>query len=252
MVDNGSKEESLQEARERFPRARFIFLGRNTGFAYACNRGAELARGKVLLFLNQDAEIVEAGYRAAVKFLLADKSRAIASGRILYPTGLIQETLRRFPNYSSFLFGRRTLLTKLFPGNRWSRYYLYKDIDLNKTQQVEVCAGMFLMVRANVFRKLEGFDEGFFFYVEDTDFCKRAADAGWETWFVPETVALHQGGENVPATNRSYVKIHHYKGIYRYLVKHKRPGPILKALLWLGAGLSIVAHLAVRGIPRWL
>ncbi|GAI49859.1 unnamed protein product, partial [marine sediment metagenome] len=55
-------------------------------------------------------------------------------------------------------------------------------------------AGMVLMVRANVFRKLEGFDEGFFFYVEDTDFCKRAADAGWETWFVPETVALHQGG----------------------------------------------------------
>lgn len=250
MVDNGSKEESLQEARERFPQARFIFLGRNTGFAYACNRGAELARGKVLLFLNQDAEIVEAGYRAVVKFLLADKSRAIASGRILYPTGLIQETLRRFPNYSSFLFGRRTLLTKLFPGNRWSRYYLYKDIDLNKTQQVEVCAGMVLMVRANVFRKLEGFDEGFFFYVEDTDFCKRAADAGWETWFVPYKVALHHVGENIQGTNRTYVKMHHYKGAYRYLVKHKHPGPILKGLLWLGAGLSIVAHLAVRGIPR--
>jgi N-acetylglucosaminyl-diphospho-decaprenol L-rhamnosyltransferase len=109
---------------------------------------------------------------------------------------------------------------------------------------------MFMLVRTEVFRKLKGFDQGFFFYVEDMDFCRRLADSGWETWYVPHTVALHHVGENIPGTDRTYVKMHHYKGAYRYLVKHKRPGMILRALLWLGTGLSIVAHLALNRILR--
>lgn len=250
VVDNGSKDESVRKAARRFPQARFIFLGRNTGFAFACNRGAELARGKVILFLNQDVEVIEKGYRRTLEFLLDDKRRGIATGKVTYPDGRPQETLRRFPGYLSFLFGRRTPLRKLFPQARWGRRYMYKDLDTTLPQRIDVCTGMFMLVRTKVFRKLKGLDEGFFFYVEDMDFCKRSADAGWETWFVPHTLALHHVGENIPGIDRTYVKMHHYKGAYRYLIKHERPGPVLKGLLWLGTGLSIIAHLALNRIPR--
>ncbi len=250
MVDNGSNDSSVREAAERFPQVRFIFLARNTGFAHACNRGAELARGKVILFLNQDAEIIEEGFHKVLNFLLGDGRRGIAAGRIIYPDGRVQETIRRFLSYTNALFGRRTFLTRIFPNNRLTRHYLYQDIDLNKTQQVDVCTGMFLMVRTETFRRLSGFDEGFFFYVEDFDFCKRAKTAGWEVWYVAHTSASHHMGENIPHLKRLYVKMHHYKGIYRYLVKHKRPGPILKALLWLGMGLAIVGHLSLYKLLR--
>lgn len=250
VVDNGSNDGSVEKAKKDFPRARLIFLGRNTGFAFACNRGAELAKGEVILFLNQDAEVIEKGYRRTLEFLLADKRRGIATGKITYPDGRPQETLRRFPGYLSFLFGRRTPLRRLFPQARWSRRYMYQDLDMTMPQRIDVCTGMFMFVRKQVFSELGGFDEGFFFYVEDTDLCKRAADSGWETWFVPYKVALHHVGENIQGIDRTYVKMHHYKGAYRYLVKHKHPGVILRALLWLGAGISIVAHLALNKILR--
>ena len=250
VVDNGSREASVERAKRDFPEAKFVFLGRNTGFAFACNQGAELAKGEVILFLNQDAEVIEEGYHKALEFLLADERRGAATGRIIYPDGRLQETIRRFPDYLSFLFGRRTPLTALFPAARRSRHYLYKDLDLSRPQRIDVCTGMFMLIRTKVFRKLKGFDEGFFFYVEDMDLCKRLADSGLETWFVPYKVAVHHIGENIPGTDRTYVKMHHYKGAYRYLVKHKHPGVIPKALLWLGTGLSIVAHLALNRILR--
>lgn len=243
VVDNGSRDGSIEEARKRFPGVRFISLYRNTGFAFACNRGAEKARGKILLFLNQDAEIVEEGFRAAVKMIRDFPGRAIATGKVIYPDGRAQEILRRFPGYFSFFFGRKTILTRLFPNNPGSRHYLCMDIDLSKPQRVEACAGMCMLVRRDVFEILKGFDEGFFFYTEDIDLCKRAANAGYETWFLPQISAIHLLGENVPGSKRAYVKMQHYKGIYRYLVKHKHPRPLLRFLLWLAAGLAIIWYL---------
>jgi len=245
VVDNGSRGTQVKETAARFARVRFIFLGRNTGFAFACNRGARAARGRVLVFLNQDAEILEPGYRAALRHLLADERRGVVGGKVLYPDGRVQETVRRFPGYLDFLFGRRTLLSRLFPRSRRSIRYLAKDMAFDKTQRVEVCSGMFLMVRREAFESLGGFDEGFFFYVEDMDFSRRAFEAGWETWYVAQPAAVHHLGENIPGSDRTLVKMHHYKGIYRYLVKHKRPPAPLRGLLWLASGIVITGHLAL-------
>lgn len=248
VVDNGSKDGKVKEAEGNFPEVNFVYLGRNTGFAHACNRGAGQASGEILLFLNQDAEVVKKGFRKVLRFLRADEKRAIASGRVLYPDGRIQETVRRFPGYTSFIFGRRSFINKLLPGNRWGRHYLYQDMDFTRTQPVDICTGMFLMVMADAFDELEGFDEEFFFYVEDFDLCRRAKDRGWETWYVAETAAIHRIGENVPHLRRMYAKMHHYKGIYRYLVKHKQPGLLLKTFMWLGVGFAIITHLSLSRI----
>ncbi len=245
MVDNGSRDGQVEKAKKNYPWVKFFFLGRNTGFAYACNYASRFARGKSLLFLNQDSEITENAILEVFDFLEKDSSRGIASGRILYPDGRIQETIRRFPGYADFIFGRKSLLTRLFPRNPWIKRYLYMDISFDKPRPVDVCTGMFLMIKRELFETLGGFDEGFFFYVEDMDLCKRSAELGYVTWFVPVTSAVHHVGENIQGIDRTYVKMHHYKGIYRYLVKHKHPGSFLKTLLWVAAGLAITAHVAL-------
>lgn len=232
-----------------FPDARFSFLSHNTGFAHATNYGVRLAKGNVLCFLNQDAEIRQKAFRQALDFLLADRKRAVVTGKVVYPDGSLQETLRRFPSPFDFMFGRRSPFNLLFPTNPRSVNYLYKDIDFTRPERIEACTGMFMLVRKDVFESLGGFDEGYFFYVEDIDFCKRVADSGWETWLVPETVAMHHVGENVRG-NRTYVKMHHYKGILRYLLKHKHPGLLTRTLLWLATGIVIVIHLLVCYLPK--
>ncbi len=250
VVDNGSSDEKVQEAARDFPEVRFIFMGRNTGFAYACNRGTEQASGQFLLFLNQDTELLKGGLKAAIDYLSDDKRRGIVSGRITYPDGKLQLTLRRFPRLVDLFFGRRSPLSRIFPDNPWTSRYLYKDLDLNRAQQLEACTGMFMLVRKELFRALGGFDEGFFFYVEDIDLCKRACDMGSEVWYIPRTVAVHHVGENIPGKARTYVKMHHYRGFYRYLVKHRRPGYLGRFFLWLGAGIAIVLHLGFSRIGK--
>jgi len=243
VIDNGSKDGSIQRARADFPKVKFKLMGRNTGFAYACNRGAQEARGKILLFLNQDAELVKEGFFTVAKFLSENPDRVIATGKVVYPDGSTQEILRRFPGYFSFLFGRKTILTRLFPRNPGSRHYLYADIDYSNVQRIDACAGMCMFARRDIFLDLGGFDEGYFFYMEDVDLCKRTQEAGYETWYLPKVTAVHLVGENVPGS-RTFVKMNHYKGIYRYLSIHKKPVPILRGLLWLGTGLAIVAYLS--------
>lgn len=252
VVDNGSVYSEVHKTAEKHPRARFLFLGTNTGFAHASNLGAGLARGEVLLFLNQDAEVIDNGFWSVLEFLESSLESGIATGRVIYPDGSLQQTLRRFPGYASILFGRRTPLTSLFPGNPYSSRYMYEDILREATipQRIQACTGMFMMVKRKIFERLGGFDEDFFFYVEDIDLCKRAADQGYETWFVPEVTALHHVGENVPGTDRTYVKMHHYKGLYRYFKKHLNPKWLLKALLWTAAGMAVVGHLAFHKLLR--
>lgn len=249
VVDNGSRDESVIQAKLRFPGIRFIFLSCNTGFAHATNQGAQAAKGNVLCFLNQDAEIIREGFELALDFLLADERRAVVTGKVVYPDGRVQETLRRFPSFFDFFFGRRSLLNRLFPANSRSMRYLYKDVDFTQPLRLEACTGMFMLVRREVFDSLGGFDEGFFFYVEDIDFCKRLAEKGWETWLVPNTVAMHHVGENLSGS-RTYVKMHHYKGILRYLIKHKKARFPIKILFWLGVGVAIVFHLITSNLLK--
>ncbi len=250
MVDNGSTDGSIERIRGE-KHLKLILMGRNTGFAYACNIGAAYASADTLLFLNQDAEIYKDALTKVFDFLTADKKRGIVSGKIIYPDGRLQETIRRFPGYMSFLFGRRSPLTKLFPKNRWTARYLYLDSDFQKPHRIDSCTGMFMLVRKKAFQALRGFDEGFFFYVEDLDFCIRAAKAGYETWYLPTKVAMHHLGENLnSASDRAYVKMHHYKGIYRFIIKHKNPGFLLRGLVFLATGLSIVLHILRSRISR--
>lgn len=246
IVDNKSRDGSVIQSQIIHKDIRFIFLSKNTGFAHACNQGAKIAEGDYILFLNQDSQLLKDGLYEVLYFMEKNRMCAAASGKILYPDGRIQENLRRFPNYTSLLFGRRAILTMLFPNNPFSRYFLCTDTDMEKTQQVDICTGMFLLVKRDVFNDIGMFDEGFFFYVEDFDLCKRIKDAGWEVWYIPKPASIHHLGENIRRIDRTYVKMHHFKGIYRYLVKHKKPGLILRALLTVFTALLISMHLSTK------
>ncbi len=245
VVDNNSQDGSIERAREKFPKIRYILNSQNLGFARACNIGARDVRSDFILFLNPDTEVLPGAIRGAEDFMLRNRKCGILGGRVLNPDGSTQFTLRRFPSYINIFFGRDSPLRRAFPKNPFSKHYLYLDLDYSKPHKVDMVCGAFMFVRREVFEELSGFDEGFFLFVEDTDLCYRAKEKGWEVWYFPQKVCIHYQNEHPKGRGERFF---HSMGMYRFFKKHYAPPKTFDFLLRFG--LSILASLSAIGIKH--
>jgi GT2 family glycosyltransferase len=186
LVDNASSDGSSDVARERHPDVRLVETGRNLGFAGGANRGAEAARGELLVFLNPDARVLP-GALAALGAALADHPGAgIAGG------GLVGEGGRWEPGAARFAPVRHLLLDTS-AGRLAARLR-------RAPHEVDWVYGTFMAVKRDLFRRLGGFDTRYFLYGEDMDLCFRAARLGERTIHVPGARAVHLA--NVSARQR--------------------------------------------------
>jgi GT2 family glycosyltransferase len=186
VVDNDSTDGSLAPVRERHPTARIVETGANLGFAAGANRGAAVARGDVLVFLNPDARVEAGAIDALAGALAAMPGAGIAGGGLVDPSGRWQPGAARFHPVSH-------LLLDTTPGRLVAR-------GRRAPRVVDWVYGTFMAVRRDAFPQLGGFDEGYFLYGEDLDLCHRAAAHGLRTVHVPDARAVH--GANVSAAQR--------------------------------------------------
>ncbi|HEX4049379.1 MAG TPA: glycosyltransferase family 2 protein [Steroidobacteraceae bacterium] len=181
---------------------------RNGGFAYGNNRGIEraYARGAPGYFylLNPDAQIRPGAICALVDFLNAHPTVGIAGGRFQNADGSDWPFAFRFPTLQSeFLQGLQlSVLYRLM--RRWE---VPQQMDAKRDQAVDWVSGASMLIRPAVFEAIGGLDEQYFLYFEETDFCRRAGQAGFQTWYVPASCVMHIGGgvtavERVPALKR--------------------------------------------------
>jgi GT2 family glycosyltransferase len=121
------------------------------------------------------------------------------------------------------MFGRASLFTKLFPSNPWSKNNLLANWDYNSIREVDWVSGAALMIRREVFEIVGGLDEDYFMYWEDTDWCKRIRDAGWQIWFTPDGEIIHftgQGGGKRSLWLKLLTIYHLHRSAYLYFRKH--------------------------------
>ncbi len=167
----------------------------NRGFGAGCNEGAALASGRLLLFLNPDAELAPGALDAAADCLLTRPGAGLVGLRTLLPDGSFEPgCLRGFPTpgrAACYYLG----LERLFPRSRLCGGYHMTWLDRNVTAPVDSVSGSFLLLRAELFRRLGGFDERFFMYGEDLDLCWRVGEAGYRVWYCAEGVMLHRHGQ---------------------------------------------------------
>lgn len=230
VYDNGSSDESLQRAQDSYPRLSFIGNHENIGFAAAVNRAARSLQGEYMLLLNPDVVVFPKAVDSMLDFMEHHPKCGILGGEILSPLGYRQHTCRRFPDYFNVPFGRRSLTRRLFANNAFSKRYLYLDLDHRHPQKVDFVEGSLMMIRRKAAEEVGFFDEGFFLYLEDADICYRLKERGWETWWLPESYAIHYRGENFRSDNIRPA-MHHSRGFYRFFNKHYRPSKPLKILL---------------------
>ena len=289
VVDNDSADGSADMVRERFPGVRLIANRENTGFATANNQALREARGRYALVLNPDTIVQEDTLRAFVEFMDARPDVGAAGCRILNPDGTFApESRRAFPT-PSVAFYRISGLGRLFPNSpRFGRYNL-TFLPRDEVCEVDALSGSCMMVRREAMwgdepEPAEGaparatrqtgeplaatrpdsapgaagvFDESFFMYGEDLDWCYRIQRAGWKICYTPSTQIVHYKGESTKKGDLRYVMLF-YGAMLRFVEKHlaagraeATPGERLSsAALALGLRAGIVARGGLAAIGR--
>lgn len=204
----------------------------NIGFAASCNLGARAAQGAHLLFLNPDALVT----RAAVPRLMEAARYAprpwIAGARILGLNGKEQRGGRRDELTMWRAFVEVSGLSRLEPLSRVFRsMHRERDPVPDEAMEVGAVSGAAMLIRADDFAALDGFDEGYFVHVEDLDLCRRVHEAGGAVMFAPDAVVIHEGAtSDVDALVVARMK---GRGLARYFRIHARgvAGKIAAAVL---------------------
>lgn len=194
VIDNASQDRTVERARS-IPAVRVLANRENRGFAGAVNQGLQATDADYALLLNPDVTLLT----AVDQLVVASEKHGISAGKLVDRMGEAQKgfTIRRFPTPAALAF-EILGLNRLWPSNPVNRYYRYLDRDLDLPGPVEQPAGAFLMVRRDVWERLNGFDERFHpVWFEDVDFCNRAAKIGFGIEYVPQVEACHEGGHSV-------------------------------------------------------
>jgi len=218
VVDNGSEDGSAEMVRERFPGVTLLESGENLGFARGYNRAAREAAGRHLMMLNPDTVVRPGALERLVAFLDSHPRTGAAGPRLLNPDGSLQLSCRRFPRPLAAVF-RNTVLGRLVPGNRFTRDYLMTDWDHEMVREVDWVSGAAVCIRREAWREVGGFDEGYYMYAEDMDWCLRAGEAGWDIHYVPEAVIVHRIGASSDQRPAAMVREFH-RSMARFYRKH--------------------------------
>ncbi len=251
VVDNASGDGTAEAVRSLCPGLCVVENERNLGFAAAANIGLALLRPSCdcILLLNPDAELQDAGVRDAAAFLAEHPEYAVLGLRVENPDGSVQLSCRRFPGHVNALFNRHSLLTKLAPGNRWSRQYLLSDWAHDEIRDVDWVSGAAMLIHRRALDAVGLLDPEFFFSIEDVDFCRRVWDAGLKVGYFPAARVRHRiGGSSSRAPVRAMVG--HHAGMWRYYRKHYPRRWWLDALTATGIAARLSLHLAAHALRR--
>ncbi len=228
VSDNGSADGSREFIRERYGNlVSIVENGANLGFAAACNRAFASTSSEYVFLLNPDAELKDRALSEIVAFMEAHPRCGIAGSRIYNYDGTVQESLGEFDTWTG-AFLRSSAWGDLPPLRRFANGAALRSFAYDEPRRVDLAIGAALAIRRTLIDEIGPFDERFFLYHEEVDFAKRAADAGWETWFVPASEALHEGmgsargqydvEKRKQSSRRKYWLKHHGRAWYYSLV----------------------------------
>ncbi len=204
VVDNNSHDGSREHLAREFPAVRVLHNPVNLGFAASNNRGIQIARGHYVLLLNPDTVIQPGALRTTVGFMDMHPGVGIAGCTLFLADGSTQQSVRSFPSVWNVLC-ETFFLTTLIPRSRlFGRYYL-TDFDFATSSQVDWLCGAYFLIRRAVIEKIGLLDEQFYMYTEEMDYCRRARDEGWTTWYVADAAVVHYWGGVSAFTKRVIV-----------------------------------------------
>ena len=203
VIDNASRDATADWVeQQQWPH--LIRNSENLGFAAAVNQGIERSRGAFILLLNPDTTISEAAIKGMRTFMDTHEECGIAGVQLLNPDQSLQKSYHYFPTPRSFI-AESLFLNRVKPDEN----------GFEKPVRVDAVVGACMMIRRTAIEHIGLFDERFFLYSEELDWCLRARQAGWNVYLLPEVRVIHnlaQSSKDDPGN--AFVELYRSRGLY--------------------------------------
>ncbi len=252
LVDNGSGDGTVAAVGRAFPNVEVIALDRNVGFAAGCNRGLRGARGRHVLLLNSDARLLPGAVEACLAVLDGDPGVGVVGPQLLHPDGRRQNSIHNLPTLLSEVVPKSLLqwvARRRFPSKRWVG---------NAPLDVEAITGAALFARRRMIDDVGPLPEDYFFYLEDTEWCRRARAAGWRVVHVPGAHVSHVSGASSKRVDPAGSRIEYHRSLYRYFRSSRGSAATAVVMAmrvlksgWYGLAFSLPAALSPTWRVRW-
>jgi GT2 family glycosyltransferase len=248
VVDNNSVDGSMVMVRSKFPQVNCIINTENVGFAKANNQAIRQAKGAYILLLNPDTVVQEDTFEKCIAFMDSHQHAGGMGVKMIDGKGnYLPESKRGLPT-PMVAFYKLSGLIKLFPkSKRFGRYYM-GHLSENRTNEVEILAGAFMLLRKKVLDEVGLLDEEYFMYGEDIDLSYRIVKGGYSNIYFADTQIIHYKGESTKKGSLNYVFIF-YQAMQIFAKKHFSSGQarlyttLINFAIWLRAGLSVAKRM---------
>lgn len=260
VVDNGSRDGSVELLRERFPEVLLLETGHNIGFARANNVALRrilalvperIRHEHAVLLLNSDCFVEPDTIQRLVAVLDSDPGVAIVGPKLVLPDGRLDLACRRsFPTPGS-AFWKLTGLATLFPRNRWLGRYNLTFLDPDTPADIDAVSGACMLVRLSAIAEAGLLDEAYFMYGEDLDWAYRIKTRGWRVRYEPAARALHLKGGSWGRRDPR-VLWEFYRAMVLFYRRHyasRQPWPV-QALVYAGIGARFLLALVALAVRR--
>ena len=225
VIDNASDDDTPTLVARRFPEATVHRNPTNIGHTRAVNHGFRLARGEYVLLLDSDTELSADCIARLLGFMRNHPAVDLVAPRTFNTDGTVQETARNFPSPLSGVFGRQSTLTRLIPGNPFSRRYLAQHyLDESAPFPVQQVSGACMFFRRGLLTEVGLWDERYFGYWVDTDWCYALHAAGKRVFCVPAAQIVHHES-NARGKRKSLSRIWAFHfGAYQFYTRRRTLG----------------------------
>ena len=220
VVDNGSRDQSIQMLREHYPDVRIIKNLRNDGYTKAINLALRESVGDMIVLLNPDTIPQAGAISKMIEYMKSNSKAGICGPKVLNMDGSFQKSCRRGIARPWAVFSYFLGLSRFYPDDvRFTGYHL-DHLDENMIAEVGGVSGSCMVIRREVINQIGYFDERYFAYQEDSDYCLRAAEKGWSIIYNPDAVIYHIGGAGGSNSYPMRSIFEWHRSYYFYYHKH--------------------------------
>jgi N-acetylglucosaminyl-diphospho-decaprenol L-rhamnosyltransferase len=220
LIDNKSDDGTVEMIEKDFPEIRLVKNESNRGVAPARNQGLGLVKGKYILILDADIELIEDSISQLFDYMEKNSSCGLVGSKLVDPNGLCQYSCKRFPTFLSLVY-RRFEHLDFVRNSRTLQFHIMKEWDHNSISDVDYLIGACQFFRKDVIDKIGFYDQNIFYGPEDIDFCLRIWKAGWSVVYYPLTSMIHREQRITKKKLISVLTIKHLLGILYIFKKYK-------------------------------
>ena len=195
VVDNNSNDGSIEFLKYQYPEVKLIINLRNEGYTKAINKALRLSKGKYKVVLNPDTELMPNAVDIMINYMESTKNIGIIGPKVLNMDGSFQKSCRRGVATPRAVFSYFLGLSEKYPDNEKFTEYHLNHLDENIIHEVSGVSGSCMIINNDLINKIGYFDERYFAYQEDSDYCLTAIKNGWKIYYNPHAIVVHHGGK---------------------------------------------------------